>query len=266
MVDRARTPTPFGIWRSPDIYAFELILCRQEARWLGADENGQPKQRVSGARLGQAKHKILRHDVVMEAKRRMGWKELSQDDRPDLAHVIQEAASSWLLDRSDSIGCRIEHDSLRVDGHTVHRMRRERHRKDGKAICLSTDFDGVPEVFDPVRFLSRSLQRCWPSKSLWLWIVACPKNAIIQLFLPLMEDSHGNLQSEDLPVWQEAIRLAEGVYDMTESRAWRGSPSLRDQIERAALSVSNANIAEGFERGTTKELLAFLYIARGSVK
>ncbi|NCC92561.1 MAG: four helix bundle protein, partial [Opitutae bacterium] len=43
---------------------------------------------------------------------------------------------------------------------------------------------------------------------------------------------------EDLPVWKEAIRLAEGVYDMTESREWRGSPSLRDQIERAALSVS----------------------------
>ena len=61
---------------------------------------------------------------------------------------------------------------------------------------------------------------------------------------------------EDLPVCQEAIRLAEGVYNMTESRAWRNSPNLRDQIERAALSVSN-NIAEGFERSTTKELLAF---------
>src|SRR5436190_2099986 len=68
---------------------------------------------------------------------------------------------------------------------------------------------------------------------------------------------------EDLPVWQEAIQLAEGINNMTEDPRWKASYSLRDQIERACLSISN-NIAEGFERGTTNELLNFLYIARGS--
>ena len=50
---------------------------------------------------------------------------------------------------------------------------------------------------------------------------------------------------------------------MTEANERRLSFSLRDQLERAALSVSK-NIAEGFERGTTNELLCFIYIARGS--
>jgi four helix bundle protein len=68
---------------------------------------------------------------------------------------------------------------------------------------------------------------------------------------------------EDLPVWQAAIKLAVGIYALTEEEAFKGKGSLRDQIERAAVSVSN-NIAEGFERGTTQELLTFIYIARGS--
>src|SRR6266480_678258 len=68
---------------------------------------------------------------------------------------------------------------------------------------------------------------------------------------------------EDLPVWNTAIDLAVQVYTLTERLQFRSHRSLRDQIERAAVSVSN-NIAEGFERGTNNELLAFLYIARGS--
>ena len=68
---------------------------------------------------------------------------------------------------------------------------------------------------------------------------------------------------EDLPVWQEAIVLAERAEDFIDAAKDRITWSKRDQIDRASLSVSN-NIAEGFERGTTNELLAFLYIARGS--
>jgi len=50
---------------------------------------------------------------------------------------------------------------------------------------------------------------------------------------------------------------------MTDHHAFRGRHGLRDHLECAALSVSN-KLAKGFERGTTNELLVFLYIARGS--
>ena len=68
---------------------------------------------------------------------------------------------------------------------------------------------------------------------------------------------------EDLPVWRQAIALAEGCEDFIAIAKERITWSKRDQLERASLSISN-NVAEGFERGTTKELLNFLYIARGS--
>jgi four helix bundle protein len=68
---------------------------------------------------------------------------------------------------------------------------------------------------------------------------------------------------EELPVWKAAIELAANVFSFTRQADFRGYGDLRSQLERAALSVSN-NISEGFERGTTKELIAFLYISRGS--
>jgi four helix bundle protein len=68
---------------------------------------------------------------------------------------------------------------------------------------------------------------------------------------------------EDLPAWQAASDLALRVFALGETGTLRRHRSLRDQIGRAALSVFN-NVAEGFERGTTNELPAFLYIARGS--
>jgi four helix bundle protein len=70
-------------------------------------------------------------------------------------------------------------------------------------------------------------------------------------------------QFEDLPVWKDSADLARRMYEFSASSQFSRHPGLRDQLERAGLSVSN-NIAEGFERGSTNELLAFLYIARGS--
>ena len=68
---------------------------------------------------------------------------------------------------------------------------------------------------------------------------------------------------EELPVWKEAARLYNRVLDLLEEPGVPLTPGFRNQLDRAALSVSN-NIAEGFERVTTSELLAFLAISRGS--
>ena len=69
---------------------------------------------------------------------------------------------------------------------------------------------------------------------------------------------------EEIPVWQDAIRLAEQVDDFLREIPLKDiSYTKRDQIDRASLSVSN-NIAEGFDRRTNKELIQYLYIARGS--
>ena len=54
---------------------------------------------------------------------------------------------------------------------------------------------------------------------------------------------------EDLPVWQEGARLYNRVLDLLEEPHLPLSPGYRNQLDRAALSVSN-NIAEGFERVT----------------
>ena len=68
---------------------------------------------------------------------------------------------------------------------------------------------------------------------------------------------------EDLPVWQSAQDLAAAVYALVDHRLFHRTGDLRNQLQRSSLSISN-NIAEGFERGSTAELLCHLYIARGS--
>jgi len=65
---------------------------------------------------------------------------------------------------------------------------------------------------------------------------------------------------EDILAWQKSQNLAKNIYKLFKTNK---DYSFRDQICRASVSVSN-NIAEGFERKSDKELLMFLYIAKGS--
>ena len=71
-------------------------------------------------------------------------------------------------------------------------------------------------------------------------------------------------QFEDLEVWKSARVLVQGIYTATSKGSFAKDFGLRDQIRRAAVSAMS-NIAEGFERGSGREFIQFLIIARGSL-
>jgi len=70
-------------------------------------------------------------------------------------------------------------------------------------------------------------------------------------------------QFEDLEVWQEARRLTQVIYRVTKAERFLKDFALRDQVQRAAVSVMS-NIAEGFERCGNQEFIQFLYVAKAS--
>ena len=68
---------------------------------------------------------------------------------------------------------------------------------------------------------------------------------------------------EDILTWQKARELTQLVYRASRKGEFAKDFALRDQIRRAVISITS-NIAEGFERGGTKEFVQFLGHAKGS--
>lgn len=68
----------------------------------------------------------------------------------------------------------------------------------------------------------------------------------------------------ELKVWQEGHKLVLETYRLSESFPKSETFGLTSQLRRSVSSIT-ANITEGFERGTKKELHQFLMIARGSL-
>jgi four helix bundle protein len=69
---------------------------------------------------------------------------------------------------------------------------------------------------------------------------------------------------KELEVWQKGVDLAVQVYQITRTFPPEEKFGLVSQIRRAATSIP-ANIAEGWGRGSTKEYIQFLRIARASL-
>ena len=68
---------------------------------------------------------------------------------------------------------------------------------------------------------------------------------------------------EDIEAWKEARKLVNMIYNISEEGQFSKDFSLRNQIRSASVSIMS-NISEGFDRGTNRELIQFLVIARAS--
>lgn len=73
-----------------------------------------------------------------------------------------------------------------------------------------------------------------------------------------------NIQNfEDLKVWKHSRELVRFIYFITLKSAFKKDFGLKDQIQRASVSIMT-NIAEGFERKGNKEFVRFLIYSKGS--
>jgi len=68
---------------------------------------------------------------------------------------------------------------------------------------------------------------------------------------------------EDLDLWKEAVVLGVEIYRLTSIGKLEKDYSSKDQLRRAAISISN-NIAEGFEYNNNKSFIKFLGYSKGS--
>ena len=95
----------------------------------------------------------VRHDVVMDAKKSMGYGKMPLSERPEENQLIQDVGIDWLHSRCANWGFSIR-DGVRVDGYRQHRM-----YKNGRPqpIRFSTlEYSGLLRVDEPDR-LRRTL-------------------------------------------------------------------------------------------------------------
>ena len=94
---------------------------------------------------------------------------------------------------------------------------------------------------------------------------AKPTDLVLGVSFAGMENpNRRKLGYQRLDSWKVSMELAGRVAKVVRSESFRRNFELQSQLTRSALSVPS-NIAEGEERGSNRDALKFLFVARGSV-
>lgn len=125
------------------------------------DADGRPVLRTNGKRAGEAKRKVKRHDVIMDAKKKMGkerWEEHFTLDR------LNEAARTWLEEGGRAAKHGFSIQSLTAHSYTQHRVWKK--GAGSELILFSTlDLEGTLAVNDPESFRKLLFTGIGPAKA-----------------------------------------------------------------------------------------------------
>lgn len=146
VVSEREPQTQHGAW---------MAQTRDYAPQLSTGERLQFELRVNPTVRHGRDGKSKRHDVVMEAKKKLltergfaYWSEWQGDDKPELQQLIHGACNHWLARRGETMGFAVDADALVVESHLQHR-----EKSNGELMFTSVDLAGQLTVTDPVPLL-----------------------------------------------------------------------------------------------------------------
>jgi CRISPR system Cascade subunit CasE len=133
------------------------VVSRPGRQLLGSD--GLPKLRTSGKRVGTAKFNVVRHDVVIDAKKRLlaergltQWRDWNGPDKPPLYELVRQECGQWLIESGPVRGFLVEQGQFSVDGYAQHIVKERNLR------FSSVDFAGELTVLDAGKFVAALFQ------------------------------------------------------------------------------------------------------------
>jgi CRISPR system Cascade subunit CasE len=144
--------------RAPQVSALWRCESKEVTPQLRRGDRLEFEVRVNPVVMRQ-KH---RHDVVMDLKKRLRWKEQNREERESEAALVQRALSEWLAARAGQAGFRVER--LLAEGYRQDRFARPGGKADKKIELGLCDLQGVVVVEDPELFLATWRKGLGPAK------------------------------------------------------------------------------------------------------
>jgi len=108
-----------------------------------------------------ASGRSCRHDIVMDAKKALGWSELPASERPHLPDLIQTVGEAWLAKRLATHGATLE--TVRVDGYQPQNSHKEGAK--GPIRHATLEFEGILKVQKPEPFTRLLYTGLGPAKA-----------------------------------------------------------------------------------------------------